>query len=108
MGVGQAVIVNAFYRIGMRDIATADAGAGSAILSTLQQATLGLGPALAGVLYQHLHHSTNGSYADAMIGFLIAEAGVMLLLALLTLIKRRGLQLAQSHADSRPTVAAAD
>ena len=37
---------NSFYRIGMRDIRACDAGAGSAILSTLQQATLGLGPAI--------------------------------------------------------------
>ncbi|UMX57023.1 MFS transporter [Escherichia coli] len=49
IGYGQALIVNpAFYRIGMRDISASDAGAGSAILSTLQQATLGLGPAILG------------------------------------------------------------
>ena len=41
IGYGQALIVNSFYRIGMRDISASDAGAGSAILSTLQQATLG-------------------------------------------------------------------
>ena len=35
----------------MRDISASDAGAGSAILSTLQQATLGLGPAILGSLF---------------------------------------------------------
>ncbi|VTP64822.1 Uncharacterised protein [Leclercia adecarboxylata] len=44
VGYGQALIVNSFYRIGMRDIQPDDAGAASAILSTLQQAALGLGP----------------------------------------------------------------
>jgi hypothetical protein len=38
VGYGQALIVNSFYRIGMRDIQPDDAGAASAILSTLQQA----------------------------------------------------------------------
>jgi hypothetical protein len=42
VGYGQALIVNSFYRIGMRDIQPDDAGAASAILSTLQQAALGL------------------------------------------------------------------
>lgn len=51
IGYGQALIVNSFYRIGMRDISASDAGAGSAILSTLQQATLGLGPAILGSLF---------------------------------------------------------
>lgn len=46
VGYGQALIVNSFYRIGMRDIQPDDAGAASAILSTLQQAALGLGPAI--------------------------------------------------------------
>lgn len=48
VGYGQALIVNSFYRIGMRDIQPDDAGAASAILSTLQQAALGLGPAIFG------------------------------------------------------------
>ncbi|VFS15948.1 Uncharacterised protein [Yokenella regensburgei] len=43
VGYGQALIVNTFYRIGMRDISACDAGAGSALLSTLQQSSLGLG-----------------------------------------------------------------
>ena len=46
IGYGQALIVNCFYRVGMRDITANDAGAGSALLSTLQQATLGLGLSL--------------------------------------------------------------
>lgn len=42
IGYGQALIVNSFYRIGMRDISASDAS-WSAILSTLQQATSALG-----------------------------------------------------------------
>ena len=100
MGMGQAVIVNCFYRVGMRDIATRDAGAGSAILSTLQQACLGIGPAAAGALYQHLHQHLDGSYAHAMSGFLLAEALVMMALGLATLLKRHTLTLQSVQAGS--------
>ncbi|MBS0856036.1 MULTISPECIES: MFS transporter [unclassified Tatumella] len=90
LGLGQAIIVNCFYRVGMRDIPASDAGAGSAILSTLQQAALGLGPAVAGAVYLHQYHQ-QGSYPQAMAGFLAAEALVMLILAAATLIKRKSL-----------------
>ena len=88
MGCGQAIIVNSFYRIGMREIHTSDAGAGSAILSTLQQAMLGLGPAAAGAIYLHLHH-IHGNYAQAMSGFLVAEMLMMFLLAAATIYHRK-------------------
>jgi hypothetical protein len=65
----------------MRDIATQDAGSGSAILSTLQQATLGLGPAVLGGLFLHLLNLTQGNYNEALGGFLVAEIVMMLLLA---------------------------
>lgn len=89
MGCGQAIIVNSFYRIGMREIQTSDAGAGSAILSTLQQAMLGLGPAAAGAIYLHLHHNNHGNYALAMSGFLVAEMLMMFLLAAATMYNRK-------------------
>lgn len=91
IGYGQALIVNSFYRIGMRDITTADAGAGSAILSTLQQATLGLGPALLGGLFMHVLTRTQGNYSDALAGILVAEAVMMLLLAIAAVGARRQL-----------------
>jgi MFS family permease len=80
IGYGQALIVNSFYRIGMRDISSCDAGAGSAILSTLQQATLGLGPAILGTLFLTFARHNGGHYPQAMIGFLSIEVAMMLTL----------------------------
>ncbi|MBV8872267.1 MAG: MFS transporter [Metakosakonia sp.] len=91
IGYGQALIVNSFYRIGMRDIATQDAGAGSAILSTLQQATLGLGPAVLGGLFLHLLNLTQGNYNEALGGFLVAELVMMLMLAVAAIGARQQL-----------------
>jgi len=85
IGYGQALIVNSFFRVGMRDISSQDAGAGSAILSTLQQATLGLGPALLGGLFMHLLSRTQNNYSEALAGILIAEAVIMVVLAVATL-----------------------
>ncbi|KIS42341.1 MFS transporter [Kosakonia radicincitans] len=81
IGYGQALIVNSFYRIGMRDITTQDAGAGSALLSTLQQATLGLGPAALGSVFLYLVGQSNGNYSTALSGFLVTEVVMMLVLA---------------------------
>lgn len=89
VGYGQALIVNSFYRIGMRDISHQDAGAGSAILSTLQQATLGLGPALLGSLF--LSIAAHGGYIAAIVGFLAVEVILMLVLAGIALSFRQQL-----------------
>ncbi|MGO1767317.1 MFS transporter [Advenella sp. S44] len=51
IGIGQAFIVGAFYRIGMSQIPADQAGSGSAMLSTIQQASMGLGPALLGAVF---------------------------------------------------------
>src|SRR5690606_14896371 len=51
IGIGQAFIVGAFYRIGMSQIPADQAGSGSAMLSTIQQASMGFGPALLGVVF---------------------------------------------------------
>lgn len=89
IGYGQALIVNSYYRIGMRDIDARDAGAGSAILSTVQQATLGLGPALLGSLFLALADS--GSGITAMTGTLGMEMAMMLLLVTLAVCYRHHL-----------------
>lgn len=89
IGYGQALIVNSFYRVGMRDITANDAGAGSAILSTLQQAAFGLGPAVLGALFLHLHQTNGGSYPLAMVGFLGAEVVLMLILGGIALTRRQ-------------------
>ncbi|MHA0875625.1 MFS transporter [Enterobacter pasteurii] len=93
VGYGQALIVNSFYRIGMRDIQPDDAGAASAILSTLQQAALGLGPAIFGAILLHGLHNHHGDYTQAINVFLMAETGLMAILALATLCMRHRLRL---------------
>ncbi|NIF22547.1 MFS transporter [Candidatus Pantoea multigeneris] len=91
IGYGQALIVNSFYRIGMRDINANDAGAATAILSTLQQATLGLGPAILGSLFLAFTHHNGGNYPQALIGFLLVEMVMMLILGAITLWLRQRL-----------------
>ncbi len=79
IGGGQALIVSCFYRIGLSDVPTEQAGAGSSMLSTVQQASFGLGSALLGaVLAQTLH--LGGSYLHASIAALAAEFCIMLML----------------------------
>ncbi|MFY7113753.1 MFS transporter [Enterobacter cloacae complex sp. SHL020] len=85
VGYGQALIVNSFYRIGMRDIQPDDAGAASAILSTLQQAALGLGPAIFGAILLHALQNHHGNYTQAVNVFLMVETAMMVVLALATL-----------------------
>ncbi|BEU77711.1 MFS transporter [Enterobacter asburiae] len=85
VGYGQALIVNSFYRIGMRDIQPDDAGAASAILSTLQQAALGLGPAIFGAILLHALQNHHRDYTQAVNVFLMVETAMMVVLALATL-----------------------
>ena len=91
VGYGQALIVNSFYRIGMRDIQPDDAGAASAILSTLQQAALGLGPAIFGAILLHALQNHHGDYTQAVNVFLMVETAMMGVLALATLRIRHSL-----------------
>lgn len=91
VGYGQALIVNSFYRIGMRDIQPDDAGAASAILSTLQQAALGLGPAIFGAILLHGLQNHHGDYTQAVNVFLMVETAMMVVLALATLRLRHRL-----------------
>ncbi|MGU3487278.1 MFS transporter [Enterobacter bugandensis] len=91
VGYGQALIVNSFYRIGMRDIQPDDAGAASAILSTLQQAALGLGPAIFGAILLHALQNHHGDYTQAVNVFLTVETAMMVVLALATLRMRHRL-----------------
>lgn len=91
VGYGQALIVNSFYRIGMRDIQPDDAGAASAILSTLQQAALGLGPAIFSAILLHALQNHHGDYTRAITVFLAVETAMMIVLALATLGMRHRL-----------------
>ncbi|GJG95555.1 MFS transporter [Cupriavidus pauculus] len=76
IGIGNALVVGCFYRIGLADIPPDHAGAGSAALATVQQASLGLGSALLGTVFaQRLHHG--GSYLDATLASLGFELCLM-------------------------------
>ncbi|SDP40477.1 Predicted arabinose efflux permease, MFS family [Ralstonia sp. 25mfcol4.1] len=79
IGIGNALVVGCFYRIGLADIPPDHAGAGSAALATVQQASLGLGSALLGTVFaQRIHHG--GSYLDATLTSLAAELILMTIL----------------------------
>ncbi len=86
IGAGQAWIVASFYRIGLSQVPTEHAGAGSAMLSTILQAAMGLGPAALGAIYAHAH---GGGSLAAMQAALHSEWLAMLLLVLCALFYLR-------------------
>ena len=86
---GQAFIVNCFFRISLSDVTTHDAGAGSAMLSTVQQTALGLGAPLLGAVFIHF---VPRAYLLAARYTLIAELGIMSALVVVALIYRRSKQ----------------
>jgi MFS family permease len=87
IGIGQAFIVSCFFRIGLADVSANNAGAASAMLSTVQQASLGLGPALLGAILTHyIHHGSTYLYAAKMA--LSGELLLMLVLVVSTLLHR--------------------
>lgn len=91
MGIGQSFIVGSFFRIGLSEVTTKDAGAGSAILTTVQQAAFGLGSALLGsIAYQVL--SVTNSNRSAIVVALCAEFLLMLLVVLSALMFRSRLK----------------
>jgi MFS family permease len=84
IGFGQALIVNCFYRLGLADVPHEHAGAGSAMLATMQQVSLGLGPAVFGAVFaQVLQYS--GLYRAAGVTALVVEFGLMVILLVTTL-----------------------
>lgn len=85
IGFGQSFIVSTFYRIGMRDIPHHQAGAGSAMLSTVQQSAMGLGPMLLGGVFSHF--SQTGSWLSAISGTLGTELLSMLVLVAIALMQ---------------------
>lgn len=85
IGIGNALVVGCFYRIGLADIPPDHAGAGSAALATVQQASLGLGSALLGTVFaQQLHHG--GTYLDATLASLATELCMMAMLVVAALV----------------------
>ncbi|MDB5776912.1 MAG: major facilitator superfamily 1 [Herbaspirillum sp.] len=85
VGYGQALIVGSFFRIGLSGVPTDQAGAGSSMLSTVQQASFGLGSALLGtVLARTL--DLGGSYLHGIVAALGTEFGIMAVLLISTAI----------------------
>lgn len=60
-------------------------------MSTLQQAALGLGPAIFGAILLHGLQNHHGDYTQAITLFLAVETGLMVILALATLRVRHRL-----------------
>ena len=87
IGGGQALIVSTFYRIGMADVPRDYAGAGSATLSTVQQAAFGMGPMVLGSVFTQM--LLQGDYRHAVLATLAAEWLLMLALVAHTLWSRR-------------------
>lgn len=80
IGLGQAFIVSCFYRIGLSDVPASQAGAGSAMLATVQQVSFGLGPAVLGGIFGYVLGESGGSYLRAFHAALLTELALMSLL----------------------------
>ncbi|ARP93857.1 MFS transporter [Bordetella genomosp. 13] len=89
IGFGQAFIVASFFRIGLSEVPREQAGAGSATLSTVQQASLGLGPALAGAVLTHFLGRTDRDYLSAATAVLVGEIGLVLVLTCVAIVVGR-------------------
>lgn len=90
IGFGQSFIVSTFYRIGMTGVPHHQAGAGSAMLSTVQQSALGLGPMLLGGVFTQIW--LQGTHLMAITGTLMVEWMLMAVLVVLTSLSRRSFQ----------------
>ncbi|SAI69431.1 membrane efflux protein [Bordetella ansorpii] len=101
IGFGQAFIVASFFRIGLSEVRPEQAGAGSATLSTVQQAALGLGPALSGAVLTHFLGRTGRDYQHAIIAVLLAEVCVISVLAVSTARYARREQAGRGRAAQR-------
>lgn len=81
IGFGQAFIVGSFFRIGLAQVPAPQAGSGSAMLTTVQQAAFGLGAALLGTAFtEALAHTQD--YRLAVSAALATELFLMTLLVL--------------------------
>jgi predicted MFS family arabinose efflux permease len=90
VGFSQAFMFGAFFRISLSEVPPEQAGAGSAMLSTVQQASFGLGPAVFGIVLTQVLHVKAGNYLYAELAALGVEVGLMAVLACVALALRRG------------------
>lgn len=88
IGFGQSFIVSCFYRIGLAEVPKDHAGAGSAMLSTVQQAAFGLGPMVLGTVFSQVL-LPHGNYQHAVLAALAAEWLIMLALVVRAVLSRR-------------------
>ncbi|KEA52326.1 hypothetical protein DT73_15670 [Mangrovibacter sp. MFB070] len=78
-GIGNAFSVNCSVRIGLTDLPAQFAGAGSALMTTMQQTAIALGTAMAGAMYiQHLASDDIHQLSALKAGLLVL--GFMMLL----------------------------
>jgi MFS family permease len=80
IGFGQAFMVGSFFRIGLSEVPIEHAGAGSSMLSTVQQTAFGLGPALFGAVLTQSLHLSGGNYLNASLAALATEVCLMVML----------------------------
>jgi hypothetical protein len=90
VGFGQAFMVGSFFRISLSEVPSGQAGAGSGMLSTVQQASFGLGPAVFGAVLTQVLHLEAGNYLYAELAVLGVEIVLMAVLACVALALRRG------------------
>lgn len=88
VGFGSAFMVGCYFRIGLAEVPREHAGAGSAMLSTVQQSTLALGPSSFGAILAHTLSATRGDYLTAIIWTLSVEVFLMLLLLVAAILYR--------------------
>ncbi|MDB5616550.1 MAG: transporter [Tardiphaga sp.] len=93
VGFGQAFMVGSFFRISLSEVPPGQAGAGSAMLSTVQQASFGLGPAVFGAVLTQVLHLEAGNYLYAALAALGVEVCLMAALASVALALRKGMPL---------------
>jgi MFS family permease len=85
VGFGQAFMVGSFFRISLSEVPHHQAGAGSSMLSTVQQASFGLGPALFGAVLTQSLPLFGGNYMHAQLAALATEVCLMLILVAVAL-----------------------
>ncbi|MEH2483427.1 MFS family permease [Nitrobacteraceae bacterium AZCC 2146] len=88
IGFGQAFMVGSFFRISLSEVPPEQAGAGSSMLSTVQQASFGLGPALFGAVLTQVLHVGAGNYLCAELAALAVEVCLMTVLVTVALALR--------------------
>jgi MFS family permease len=89
IGPGQAFMFGSYFRIGLSEVPVDLAGAGAAMLSTLQQTSFGLGPALFGAVFAQSLHFSGNNYLTAALVSLALEIVMMTLLVIVAVLQSK-------------------